>query len=501
MAKKDSRVKYNMISGFVYQVVFIALSFILPRLYLDNFGSEVNGVLSTIKQVFFYLVLLEAGVGLATTQALYKPIAENKYNDANSILAATRKYYFKTGAIYSVIVLVIAGVYGFVIPTGINSLTVFGIVVLTGVPSIFSFFVQAKYRILMDVDGRKYVITNSETVFQFVANVSKILILYLTDSLILIYLVFCILNLIQMAYICVYARRQYKWLNFKVEPDYKAISQKESVLVHQLSGMVFNNTDVLLLSVMCDFAVVSVYTIYSLFFTQIQNFITSITSGISFALGQMFQVNRKKFDKIFSMYETLFIMCSFVIFTLMAVFLLPIIQLYTVGIDDAEYTNPMLLILFVIMNLLANGKLPISQVVDYSGDFKNTRKFAIIEMTLNVSLSIVGILMWGVCGAIFGSVLALVFRGIVMIYYVNKKVLGRSQMKTYKLWIINGLVFALIMAIFYVDNFSGVGFVDLILKGFTHAPWIVVLYIAVNFIFQRSAFRTLFEILKGDEKI
>lgn len=501
MARKDSRIKYNMISGFVYQVVFIAISFILPRLYLDNFGSEVNGVLSTIKQVFFYLVLLEAGVGLATTQALYKPIAENRYNDASAILAATRKYYFKTGAIYSVIVLLIAIVYSFIIPTGINSFTVFGIVVLSGVPSIFSFFVQAKYRILMEVDGRKYVITNSETVFQFVANVSKILILYLTDSLILIYLVFCILNLIQMAYICVYARRQYKWLDFKVKPDYKAISQKESVLVHQLSGMVFNNTDVLLLSVMSDFKVVSVYTIYSLFFTQIQNFITSITSGISFALGQMFHVDRKKFDKIYSMYETLFIMCSFVIFTLMAVFLLPIIQLYTGGIDDAEYTNATLLILFVLMNLLANGKLPISQVVDYSGDFKNTRIFAIIEMTLNVSLTIVGILKWGVCGAIFGSVMALVFRGIAMIYYVNKKVLGRSQMKTYKLWIINGLVFALVMAIFYVDKFSEFGFVELILKGLTHAPWIVALYIAVNLIFQTSAFRTLLEIIKGDEKI
>ena len=79
MVSKDSRIKHNLISSLVYQVVLITLSFLLPRLYLENFGSEVNGVLSTIKQIFTYMVLLEAGVGLATTQALYKRIGEKNY--------------------------------------------------------------------------------------------------------------------------------------------------------------------------------------------------------------------------------------------------------------------------------------------------------------------------------------------------------------------------------------------------------------------------------------
>ena len=97
MAKKDNRIKYNLLSGIVYQVVLIVLSFLLPRLYLENFGSEVNGVLSTIKQIFFYMCLLEAGIGLATIQALYKPVAEKDYDKSSSILSATGKYYIKTG--------------------------------------------------------------------------------------------------------------------------------------------------------------------------------------------------------------------------------------------------------------------------------------------------------------------------------------------------------------------------------------------------------------------
>jgi hypothetical protein len=185
----------------------------------------------------------------------------------------------------------------------------------------------------------------------------------------------------------------------------------------------------------------------------------------------------------------------------MAVFLLPIIQIYTDGIDDAEYTNAALLLLFVLMRILSNGRIPVNQVMEFAGKFKDTRSHAIIEMVINIGVSVVAIMKWGVCGAIVGTIAALLFRGTVTIHFVNKKLLERGQMKTYKLWIINSVIFALIMAIFFVDSFNGLSFGSLVLKGIIHAPWIVGLYVAVNFIFQRSAFRTLFGILKGEEKI
>ena len=92
MSGKDARIQHNLISSLVYQLVLISLSFLLPRLYLENFGSEVNGVLSTIKQIFAYMCLLEAGVGLATTQALYKRIGQKDYSSASEVLSATNIY-------------------------------------------------------------------------------------------------------------------------------------------------------------------------------------------------------------------------------------------------------------------------------------------------------------------------------------------------------------------------------------------------------------------------
>ncbi|MBO5408388.1 MAG: hypothetical protein J6A61_03160 [Clostridia bacterium] len=501
MKHKDSRIKYNIVSSLIYQVVLIGLSFLLPRLYLENFGSAVNGVLSTIKQIFMYLFLLEAGVGLATTQALYKRIGENDQAGASRVLSATHIYYRKTGIVYLCIILLLAVVYAYVVPTGMNSHVVFWIVILTALPALFSYFVQAKYRILMEVDGRKYVINNSDIVVQLVANLGKVLVLVFTDSLILIQLVYCAISMTQLAYLYAYAKRRYKWLDLNAEPDVAAISQKNSVLVHQLSGMVFNNTDVILLSVLCDFKVVSVYTIYHIFFSQIQNFIANLISGLQFAMGQMFHADRQRFDKIYEMYESLYIMGTFIIYTLMAVFLLPLIQIYTSGITDTNYTNVTLVFLFVLMNLLSNGKIPVNNVLEYAGRFSDTRSQAIWEMVINIVTSVVAIYFWGICGAILGTIAALVYRSIVMIDYSNRKILGRSVMKTYKCWLVNGAVFGVVMIIFFVDSFSGVSFGRLLLNGILHSIWIVALYLVVNFLFQRNSFQTLFELLGRKQRV
>ena len=103
----------------------------------------------------------------------------------------------------------------------------------------------------------------------------------------------------------------------------------------------------------------------------------------------MFHIDREKFDKLYNAYETFYIMATYIIYTLMAVFLLPLIQIYTSGINDAEYTNTWLVLLFVIMNLASNAKLPSNSVIEYSGDFDKTRSHAIFEMVINISVSVV----------------------------------------------------------------------------------------------------------------
>ena len=77
------------IFGIVSQVVTLLLGIIIPRLVIVSYGSEVNGLLSSIRQIFAYVALLEAGIGTAALQAMYAPIAKEDHVSASRIMSAT----------------------------------------------------------------------------------------------------------------------------------------------------------------------------------------------------------------------------------------------------------------------------------------------------------------------------------------------------------------------------------------------------------------------------
>ena len=496
MGAHSKKIKFNMISVVLCQIVTIAISFILPRLYIENFGSGVNGVLSTVKQIFSYLCLLEAGVGLATSQALLKPVATKDREKINGILAATGKHYIKVGCVYGFAVLLIAAVYGFAVDTDLDSFTVIALVLLNGVPSLITFFIEGKYCILMETDGRQYIINNSQTVLQVVSGLAKVAVLILTDDLLLMQGTYCLIAVLQLLYITAYAKKRYSWLDFGVKPNTAAISQKNSVIVHQISAMVFNNTDILLLSALADFGTASVYYIYNLFFSQVETFISNLVKGFNFALGQLFSVNREEFLKKYRAYETLYVCANFIVYTAMNTFLLAVIEIYTGGINDAEHINPLLILLFSASKLISCAKLPANQVIEYSGDFKNTKWHAIVEMAINLSFTVIGIKLFGICGALAGTVAAIVFRNIVTLIYTNRKIFHRSAAGSFALLFVNGAVFAGIYLIFGTAHFCGMKFLTLCLHGVLNMLWIAPLYIAANALLRPDVFKALINSLK-----
>ena len=56
----------NLIVSVFSNVVLLILSLIIPRLFLLQYGSDTNGLLTTLSQIFAYIALLEAGISQAT---------------------------------------------------------------------------------------------------------------------------------------------------------------------------------------------------------------------------------------------------------------------------------------------------------------------------------------------------------------------------------------------------------------------------------------------------
>ena len=89
IGQTTKKVEFNIIFSLLGQIITVVISIVVPRLFIVSFGSEVNGFINSLNQIFVYVALLEAGVGGASLQALYKPVSEDNRDEINGILSAT----------------------------------------------------------------------------------------------------------------------------------------------------------------------------------------------------------------------------------------------------------------------------------------------------------------------------------------------------------------------------------------------------------------------------
>ena len=167
----------NVICGLLGQIITIVLGIVIPRLVLVSYGSEVNGLLNSVTQIFTYFGLLEAGVGVASLQALYAPVATNDRTQIQRVLAATHHFYMKAGTIYILAVVILAFVYPFFVETELAYGLIVGIILFGGLGNCINFLYQGKYKILMQADGHLHVSTNITTIFNVLTSLPNVALL------------------------------------------------------------------------------------------------------------------------------------------------------------------------------------------------------------------------------------------------------------------------------------------------------------------------------------
>ena len=239
----------------------------------------------------------------------------------------------------------------------------------------------------MDVDGRRYVLSNLETATNLISGIGKVLVLMLTQNLLAMQLLYCLCSMLPIPVILWYTHKNYPWIDHHAKPDYSAVAQKNSVLMHQLSGVIFNNTDMVLLSYFCNFQLVSVYSIYNMFFVQIAFVMNLFLNSISFRMGQIFHTDRERFLGLFDLCETLYLAFVAFCYTMTAAFLLPVIRIYTSGIQDTNYIDASCCCSSPSRPCWRAAKAS-TPAVQFEGAFQQTRWHALVEMAINLSVTL-----------------------------------------------------------------------------------------------------------------
>ena len=448
------KIKRNIASGIFYQVVTIILGIVIPRLVLVNLGSEANGLINSTNQALTYLALLEGGMGLSITQALYKPVAIDCHQEVNEIMSTANLFYRNVGKWYFLGVIFVSILYSYTLSTSIPRSVVFGVVLLSGLPQVINFFFQGKYRTLISVYGKEYALTNFNTVVYVVTSFLKIALLTNGFGLLEIQLMYFGVSLFQMAFILAYVKKTFPWIDLRVKPIPQKIGQRSSVFIHQIAGFIFSNTDILVLTYFCNLKIASVYSLYNLFYSMVATFVANITGGVVFKMGQMFQIDRKQYLHLQNTFETINMLLVFSCQFVLCLCILPFLKIYTRGLDDINYLDNLLPYLFATVHLLQSGRFSSQKVIEYGGEFKGTQWHAAVEMIVNLVVSLFGVIKFGIYGVLYGTIVALLVRSILMIWYACKKILHISQKAIYIKWGLNIIVFIvgqMIMRLVSVD--------------------------------------------------
>lgn len=149
----------TVVSNLILQLVTAVCGFILPPMIVRTFGSEINGMVSSITQFIAYLNLVEAGIGAASIAALYKPLAEKNVFKVSGILSAAKKFYTRSGLIFSGGIVLLAFFFPLLVGNQLEKLTTFLMVLILGISGSAEFFLIGKYRVLLTSDKKIYIIS------------------------------------------------------------------------------------------------------------------------------------------------------------------------------------------------------------------------------------------------------------------------------------------------------------------------------------------------------
>ena len=487
---------FNTLVGFGSQFLIIILNLILPRLFIIRFGSGVNGLISTISQLFAYMGLLEAGIGAATVQGLYKPLIDHNNRKISEILSATKRYYKKVSVYYFLCVFALSALFPMLVSSELGKVEIALIILLEGLTGVINFYFQATIKQLIIAEGKNYIIYNITLLVRVLTSVAKISLILLGADLLSIQICYFVINLLQMKIYHSYFKKSYAWVHLDASPDFKALEQKQAFLVEQVLSLVFSNIDIVILSIFCGFNTVSIYSVYMLIIAALTSIINTVHNGLTFLLGQTYFEDKDRYIRIHDVYETLYMAMIFIIMSVCYTLYIPFLKLYTSGVD-INYIDYHLPLLFILIQLLSCIKLVPGTLIQISGHLKETVPRIILEAVINLVLSIVLVNYLGIYGVLLGTCIALVYRANDIIFYANKRILHRKARGTYKKVIGNALVFGVVYVVNGLIDLSVTSYVALFICGLIVGIGVAGTYLVVNFLLDRNSFHYVYHTLKN----
>lgn len=485
----DDRVlkaKKNIVISLICQVLNLICGIIVPRLFINAYGSEVYGASASITQFLAYIALLEGGVGGVARAALYKPLSIDDKNEIGAIMHEVKRFFRIIGFIFLVYVAILSCTFQKI--SDIQCMdwnSTFWLVIAISISTFGQYFLGISYSILLNASQRQYIV-NVINIGTMIANTLLIIVLVNWGcNIVLVKFVSSFIFLMRPILMISYVNRKFA-IPRQINKNTEALNQKWVGLSQHIAYFLHSNAAIVVLTVFGNLTLVAVYSVYRMVITSIQSITQSFAAGMEAFFGDMLAKNEKGLlMKMFNYYETLISGSSMVLFGTTAAMIVPFVKLYTREITDANYIVPTFALILTISALLDCLRMPYHDLVYAAGHFKETRMAAYGEAAINVLVSILMVVNFGLVGVAIGTVTAIAFRFLFYVVYLSKFICHRSPKLFVKRLAINSLNFATIVFLGNLIN-------HMILVQ-TYVDWVIVsAIVGIMALFVTIALNTIF---------
>ena len=475
---RSEKLKWNTVTSLINQTVTLVCGFILSRYILTCFGSAQNGLISSIGQFLGLISFCELGVGAVVQSTLYKPLADEDNSAVSRVMVSANRFFNRIGMILAIYVAVLLATYPFIYLDRFGYMSTATLIVTMAITYFAQYFFGIKNQILLNADQRSYVgllLQSSTTVLNTAVSIC---IMSAGASIQTVKLVTSLIFLLRPLGLTIYVKKKYR-IDYNIKLGGEPIEQKWNGLAQHMAAVVLGNTDTVVLSLCSTLANVSVYNVYFMVVNGVKQIVTSATTGIQAMFGNMLAKNeREALDLSFGTVEWILHTATVLIFTVTGLLIIPFVRIYTYGITDADYIVPNFSVLIVAATGAYCIRLPYSMMVLAAGHYKETQTSAIIEMVLNIIISVVAVFRFGLIGVAIGTLVSMSYRTVYFVMYLKKNIICRGLNHFIKHMAVDVLtVAAIIMSVyrFSLSDISYLAWIILAVKTFTVAFAITLL--------------------------
>lgn len=367
---------------------------IIPRYIILIYGSEVNGLTTSISRILTIVNLIQAGLGSSVTYMMYKPIGDEDRVELASIIGSARKVYQRISITVSIIGTIASFVFAYVLKTDLKRDAVLIASLITCIDSAAGTFFTAVPGIFLNAKQDGYLISRISIICNFIGYALRILIIIFKPHYLTLFCANIIISLINIVAVNNCYRRRYE----PYRPTEKECSLIHSVPIggvsyaaaNEAAHAVINGSVTVIISTIAGLKASSVFGVYLIAISCLNTVSNAIYSAVVPGYGSVAAENdMEKTNRIFEIYQFLLYALNALMYMCAAYLMLPFVQLYTAGVTDTEYSNKLLMIFVLMYGITSMSRIPYNNTVYVRGLFKETYLQPVICAAISLVLMVI----------------------------------------------------------------------------------------------------------------